>query len=155
MLFCTFIIIHYKNIEYLTDILGNYLSKIIGYKITFDSTMIPLWKEKSIIFKNITVQYNVDTVREMRQKELKKNQRKQKIIGYLTFNKRKIDNAKEEEIEVDDNFTYLDLRIDEIDMNISPMKLIQSKLNMKKKKKKKKKNYFFFFLKKKKYKKYL
>ncbi|OUM63390.1 hypothetical protein PIROE2DRAFT_10111, partial [Piromyces sp. E2] len=85
--------------EYVTDILGNYLSKIMGYKITFDSTMIPLWKEKSIIFKNITVQYNVDTVREMRQKELKKNQKKQKIIGYLTFNKKKIDNPNEEEIE--------------------------------------------------------
>jgi len=113
--------------EYLTDILGNYLSKVMGYKITFDSTMIPLWKEKSIIFKNITVQYNVDTVRELRQKELKKEQRKQKIIGYLTFNKSKINNTKEEEIEVDDNFTYLDLIIDEIDMNISPMKLIQNK----------------------------
>jgi len=112
--------------EYITKILGNYLSKTLGYKITFDSTMIPLWKEKSIIFKNITVQYNVDTVRELRQKELKKKQRKQKIIGYLTFNKSKIE-TKEEEIEVDDNFTYYDLRIDEIDMFISPMKLLRNK----------------------------
>jgi len=118
--------------EYVTDILGNYLSKIMGYKINFDSTMIPLWKEKSIIFKNITVQYNVDTVRELRQKEMKKKQRKQKIIGYLTFNKSKMNKSEEEEIEVDDNFTYLDLRIDEIDMHISPMKLIQRKNFIKK-----------------------
>ena len=99
----------------------------MGYKITFDSTMIPLWKDKSIIFKNITVKYDVDTVKEMMQKESKKKQRKQKIIGYLTFNKSKIE-TKEEEIEVDDNFTYLDLKIDEIDMFISPMKLLQSNI---------------------------
>jgi distribution and morphology protein 31 len=112
--------------EYVTGILGDYLSKITGYKITFDSTMIPLWKEKSIILKNITVQYNVDTVKEMKQKELKKKNRKQKIIGYLTFNKSKI-NTEEEEIEVDDNFTYYDLKIDEIDMFISPMKYFKDK----------------------------
>jgi len=88
--------------------------------------MIPSWKEKSVIFKNITVQYNVDTVKEMQQKDLKKKQRKQKIIGYLTFNKNKIE-TKEEEIEVDDNFTYYDLKIDEIDMLISPMKLMRGK----------------------------
>jgi len=112
--------------EYVTGILGNYLSKITGYKITFDSTMIPIWKEKSIILKNITVQYNVDTVKEMKQKELKKKHRKQKIIGYLTLNKSKI-NTEEEEIEVDDNFTYYDLKIDEIDMFISPMKYFKDK----------------------------
>jgi len=117
--------------EYITKILGNYLSKVMGYKITFDSTMIPLWKDKSIIFKNITVKYDVDTVKEMMQKESKKKQRKQKIIGYLTFNKSKIE-TKEEEIEVDDNFTYLDLKIDEIDMFISPMKLLQNKNFIKK-----------------------
>jgi len=112
--------------EYITKILGNYLSKVMGYKITFDSTMIPLWKDKSIIFKNITVKYNVDTVKEMIQKETKKKQKKQRIIGYLTFNKSKIE-PKEEEIEVDDNFTYLDLKIDEIDIFISPMKLLRKK----------------------------
>ncbi|KAL6621642.1 hypothetical protein U3516DRAFT_542182 [Neocallimastix sp. 'constans'] len=117
--------------EYATGIIGNYLSKVTGYKITFDSTMIPSWKEKSVIFKNITVQYNVDTVKEMQQKDLKKKQRKQKIIGYLTFNKNKIE-TKEEEIEVDDNFTYYDLKIDEIDMLISPMKLMRGKNFIKK-----------------------
>jgi len=117
--------------EYVTGIIGNYLSKITGYKITFDSTMIPLWKDKSVIFKNITVQYNVDTVKEMQQKELKKKQRKQKIIGYLTFNRNKIE-TKEEEINVDDNFTYYDLKIDEIDMVISPMKLMRGKNFIKK-----------------------
>jgi len=117
--------------EYITKILGNYLSKVMGYKITFDSTMIPLWKDKSIIFKNINVKYDVDTVKEMLQKECKKKQRKQKIIGYLTFNKSKIE-TKEEEIEIDDNFTYFDLKIDEIDMFISPMKLLQNKNFIKK-----------------------
>jgi len=117
--------------EYATGIIGNYLSKVTGYKITFDSTMIPSWKEKSVIFKNITVQYNVDTVKEMQQKDLKKKQRKQKIIGYLTFNRNKIE-TKEEEVEVDDNFTYYDLKIDEIDMLISPMKLMRGKNFIKK-----------------------
>jgi len=117
--------------EYVTGIIGNYLSKVTGYKITFDSTMIPLWKEKSVIFKNITVQYNVDTVKEMQQKELNKKQKKQKIIGYLTFNRNKIE-SKEEEIKVDDNFTYYDLKIDEIDMYISPMKLMRGKNFIKK-----------------------
>jgi len=107
----------------------------MGYKITFDSTMIPLWKDKSIIFRNITVKYNVDTVKEMIQKETKKKQKKQRIIGYLTFSKSK-NETKEEEIEVDDNFTYLDLKIDEIDIFISPMKLLRSTLSI---------FYFYFY----------
>jgi len=91
--------------------------------------MIPLWKKKSVIFKNITIQYNVDTVKEMQQKDIKKKQRKQKLLKYLTFNRNKIETTVEKEIEIDNNFTYCDLNIDEIDMSISPLKLIRGKKN--------------------------
>jgi hypothetical protein len=130
--FSLFIFNSIKFQEYLTGIVGNYLSKVTGYKITFDSTMIPLWKKKSVIFKNITIQYNVDTVKEMQQKDIKKKQRKQKLLKYLTFNRNKIETTVEKEIEIDNNFTYCDLNIDEIDMSISPLKLIRGKNFIKK-----------------------
>ncbi|KAJ3092714.1 Mitochondrial distribution and morphology protein 31, mitochondrial precursor [Quaeritorhiza haematococci] len=87
---------------YVAKRISDYLTRETGFNITFESAIVPNWREGTIRLKNVQVLCNADTWT-----ELKREEKKAKGLGDLVDG------------EVDVNWTYWDLTIKSVDVTLS------------------------------------
>lgn len=75
----------------------------MGISISFESAIVPQWKEGTIRLKNVAVSRNAET-----QKQYMIAERKAKGL-----------NADVKDEEVDRNFTYFDMKMENVDVTLS------------------------------------
>lgn len=77
------------------------LTEFTGYKVFFETGIVPRWRDGSIRLENVSIICNASTWIELKRQEAAKNG--------LPFDKEK----------VDVNWTYWDLKVDSIDLTLS------------------------------------
>eukprot|EP00842_Homolaphlyctis_polyrhiza_P003680 jgi/Hompol1/4312/HPOL_002490-RA len=96
--------------ERVSDFISDYLTKTTGFQITFESAIVPRWREGVISLENVSILCNGESWTELRRKaKLAKGQ------GDLLPG------------EVDTNFTYWDLNVDRIDLTLSLWRMLDGR----------------------------
>jgi distribution and morphology protein 31 len=97
--------------EYLAHALSDYIHQLMGVTITFESAIVPRWKEGVIRFKNVTVVRNLETKKE----ELRRTRLQNKDATPVT------------DQDVSSNFTMFEVTIQEIDVTLSFWRALEGK----------------------------
>ena len=106
-------------IEYLASKISKVLLEETGFEVTFESAIVPVWKDGTIRMKNVTVVCNQETWTDLKKQEYLALLADSKEHSTLppTFNPK----------DVDVNFTYWDLKIQSVDITLSLLRWFESK----------------------------
>ncbi|KAI8922890.1 mitochondrial distribution and morphology proteins-domain-containing protein [Entophlyctis helioformis] len=96
--------------EYVAKVVQDYLTRVTGFNITFESAIVPRWSDGTLSLENVSIVCNGDTWTEIKRKEKLANG-----LGDL------------EPGEVDVNWTYWDMTVERIDISLSLWRLLDGR----------------------------